>query len=59
MALRDLLTSHNGGRQPQRAYLTGTSIGGHATLLDMHEFPTAFDGATGDVPDPGTLARRP
>jgi alpha-beta hydrolase superfamily lysophospholipase len=45
MALRDLFTKLNGGRTPRRTYLTGTSMGGHVTLLGMHEFPTAFDGA--------------
>ena len=40
MALTDLFTKFNGGRAPQRVYLTGTSMGGHVTLLGMHEFPT-------------------
>src|SRR4051812_3270240 len=44
MALTDLFTKSNGGRAPQRVYLTGTSMGGHVTLLGMHEFPTAFAG---------------
>jgi pimeloyl-ACP methyl ester carboxylesterase len=50
MALRDLFTRHNGGRPPQRVYLTGTSMGGHVTLLGMHEFPTGFDGALAMCP---------
>jgi dienelactone hydrolase len=44
MALTDLFTKANRGRAPQRVYLTGTSMGGHVTVLGMHEFPTAFDG---------------
>ncbi len=31
-------------------YLTGTSMGGHVTLLGMHEFPTAFAGALAMCP---------
>jgi len=42
MALVDLFTKSNGGRAPQRTYLTGTSMGGHVTILGMHEFPTSF-----------------
>ena len=41
MALTDLFTKFNGGRAPQRVLLTGTSMGGHVTVLGMHEFPTA------------------
>jgi dienelactone hydrolase len=44
MALTDLFTKFNGGRAPQRVFLTGTSMGGHVTLLGMHEFPTNFAG---------------
>jgi pimeloyl-ACP methyl ester carboxylesterase len=44
MALTDLFTKSNGGKAPQRTYLTGTSMGGHVTLLGMHQFPTAFAG---------------
>ncbi len=29
---------------PARTYLTGTSMGGHVTLLGAHEFPTKYDG---------------
>ena len=50
MALTDLFTKSNGGRAPQRVYLTGTSMGGHVTLLGMHEFPTAFAGGLAMCP---------
>ena len=50
MALTDLFTRANGGRAPQRVYLTGTSMGGHVTLLGMHEFPTAFAGGLAMCP---------
>src|SRR4029077_4551296 len=41
MALTDLFTKANGGRAPQRVYLTGTSMGGHVTLLRMPGCPPA------------------
>jgi pimeloyl-ACP methyl ester carboxylesterase len=44
MALTDLFTKSNGGRPAGRVYLTGTSMGGHITVLGMHEFPTSFAG---------------
>ena len=44
MALTDLFTRSNGGRKPQRVFLTGTSMGGHVTVLGMHEFPKSFAG---------------
>jgi dienelactone hydrolase len=50
MAVTDLFTKFNGGRAPQRIYLTGTSMGGHVTLLGMHEFPTAFAGGLAMCP---------
>jgi len=50
MALTELFTTFNGGRAPQRVYLTGTSMGGHVTLLGMHEFPTAFAGGLAMCP---------
>ncbi len=50
MALTDLFTKFNGGRAPQRIYLTGTSMGGHVTLLGMHEFPTSFAGGLAMCP---------
>src|SRR4051812_49856875 len=56
MALTDLFTKANGGRAPQRIYLTGTSMGGHVTLLGMHEFPTAFAGGLAMCPSgPGVF----
>jgi pimeloyl-ACP methyl ester carboxylesterase len=50
MALTDLFTKFNGGRAPQRVFLTGTSMGGHVTLLGMHEFPTNFAGGLAMCP---------
>jgi dienelactone hydrolase len=50
MALTDLFTKANNGRAPQRVYLTGTSMGGHITLLGMHEFPTTFAGGLAMCP---------
>lgn len=50
MALTDLFTKFNGGRAPQRVYLTGTSMGGHVTLLGMHEFPNVFAGGLAMCP---------
>jgi len=50
MALTELFTRFNGGSAPRRVYLTGTSMGGHVTLLGMHEFPTAFAGALAMCP---------
>ena len=51
MALtRSLHASSTAARAPQRVYLTGTSMGGHVTLLGMHEFPTAFAGGLAMCP---------
>jgi pimeloyl-ACP methyl ester carboxylesterase len=50
MALIDLFEQSNGGRAPQRTYLTGESMGGHVTLLGLQEFPTAFDGGLAMCP---------
>lgn len=50
IALTDLFTKHNNGRAPQRTYLTGTSMGGHVTLLGMQEFPTSFAGGLAMCP---------
>jgi dienelactone hydrolase len=50
MALTGLFTKLNDGRAPQRVYLTGTSMGGHVTLLGMHEFPTTFAGGLAMCP---------
>lgn len=44
MALVDLFTKFNSGRAATRVYLTGTSMGGHVTVLGMHKYPTAFAG---------------
>jgi hypothetical protein len=48
MALTDLFTRFNGGTAP-RAY-PETPMGGHVTLLGMHEFPTQFAGALAMCP---------
>jgi pimeloyl-ACP methyl ester carboxylesterase len=50
MALSDLFTKANNGRAPTRTYLTGTSMGGHVTLLGMQEFPTSFAGGLAMCP---------
>ncbi|HYM23598.1 MAG TPA: hypothetical protein VEU08_10325, partial [Vicinamibacterales bacterium] len=50
MALVDLFTKANGGKAPQRTYLTGVSMGGHVTVLGMHEFPTSFAGGLAMCP---------
>ena len=50
MALTDLFTKANGGSAPRRVYLTGTSMGGHVTLLGMQEFPTTFAGGLAMCP---------
>lgn len=42
--LLDVFDDVNGGDGPDRTYLTGTSMGGHVTLLGAHEYPTLFDG---------------
>jgi len=49
-ALVGLFTELNGGRAPGRTYLTGTSMGGHVTLLGMHEYPTDFAGGLAMCP---------
>jgi pimeloyl-ACP methyl ester carboxylesterase len=48
-ALVGILTSFV-GRAPGRVYLTGTSMGGHVTLLGMHEYPTSFAGGLAMCP---------
>jgi dienelactone hydrolase len=50
MALVDLFTKFNGGLAARRVYLTGSSMGGHVTLLGMHEFPTSFAGGLAMCP---------
>jgi pimeloyl-ACP methyl ester carboxylesterase len=49
-ALLPLFTELNSGRAPSRVYLTGTSMGGHVTLLGMHEYPTEFAGGLAMCP---------
>ena len=44
------LTQELSGRQPDLVYLTGTSMGGHVTLLGMHEYPTLFAGGLSMCP---------
>jgi pimeloyl-ACP methyl ester carboxylesterase len=48
--LVSLFTALNGDREPERVYLTGTSMGGHVTLLGMHEYPTLFVGGLAMCP---------
>jgi pimeloyl-ACP methyl ester carboxylesterase len=50
MALVGLFTRFNDGRAAGRVYLTGTSMGGHVTLLGMHEYPTSFAGGLAMCP---------
>lgn len=50
MALTDLFTKFNSGRAPTRVYLTGTSMGGHVTVLGMHAFPRTFAGGLAMCP---------
>jgi pimeloyl-ACP methyl ester carboxylesterase len=50
MALTDLVTKSNGGRAPERTYLTGVSMGGHVTILGLHEFPKSFAGGLAMCP---------
>jgi pimeloyl-ACP methyl ester carboxylesterase len=49
-ALVDLFAGLNEGRAARRVYLTGTSMGGHVTLLGMHEYPTSFAGGLAMCP---------
>jgi pimeloyl-ACP methyl ester carboxylesterase len=49
MLLIDLV-AEVGGREPGRTYLTGTSMGGHVTLLGMHEYPASFAGGLAMCP---------
>jgi pimeloyl-ACP methyl ester carboxylesterase len=49
MALTDLVAKF-GGRAASRVYLVGGSMGGHVTLLGMHEFPTSFAGGLAMCP---------
>lgn len=44
------LTASLTGRAPGRVYLTGTSMGGHVTLLGMHQYPTSFAGGLAMCP---------
>jgi pimeloyl-ACP methyl ester carboxylesterase len=50
MELIGLFMARNGGRAPSRTYLTGTSMGGHVTLLGLHEYPTSFAGGLAMCP---------
>lgn len=50
LLLVDLFTELNGGEEPELVYLTGTSMGGHVTLLGMHEYPTTFAGGLSMCP---------
>jgi pimeloyl-ACP methyl ester carboxylesterase len=50
VALVDLFTTLNSAHAPARIYLTGTSMGGHVTLLGMQEYPTRFTGGLAMCP---------
>lgn len=49
MRLREMVTKA-AGRSARRVFLTGTSMGGHVTLLGLHEFPTDFAGGLAMCP---------
>jgi pimeloyl-ACP methyl ester carboxylesterase len=56
MALTEVFTKQNGGKAPDRIYLTGVSMGGHVTLLGLQEFPTSFAGGLALCPSgPGEM----
>jgi pimeloyl-ACP methyl ester carboxylesterase len=56
MALAEVFTKQNGGKAPNRIYLTGVSMGGHVTLLGLQEFPTSFAGGLALCPSgPGEM----
>ncbi len=50
LMLTSIFYDVNGEKAPRRTYLTGTSMGGHITLLGMHEYPTAFAGGLAMCP---------
>ncbi len=50
MLLSDLFTRLNAGQAATRTYLVGGSMGGHVTLLGMHQAPTAFAGGLAMCP---------
>lgn len=50
MLLTDVFKGLNANRAPLATYLVGHSMGGHITLLGVHEFPDAFDGALAYCP---------
>lgn len=50
MALTDVFTKANSGRAPRRVYLTGTSMGGHVTILGLQEFPDTFAAGLASCP---------
>jgi len=55
LLLTGIFQEVNGGKAPERTYLTGASMGGHVTLLGMQEYPTAFAGAMALCPAGPTL----
>src|SRR5207245_11476239 len=55
LLLTGLFHDINGGKSPTKTYLTGLSMGGHITLLGMHELPTTFAGALALCPAGPTL----
>ena len=50
MALLELFEDLVDGSSPERVFLTGTSMGGHVTLLGMHEHPRRFVGGLAMCP---------
>lgn len=48
--LREVFARVNGGQAPTQTYLTGTSMGGHVTVLGMQEYPTEFAGGLAMCP---------
>jgi pimeloyl-ACP methyl ester carboxylesterase len=44
MLLSDLFVELNDGRSPMRTFLIGGSMGGHTTILGLHQYPRAFAG---------------
>lgn len=42
MMLANMFYELNGRKEVKRTYLTGVSMGGHITLLGMHEYPKTF-----------------
>ena len=50
LLLTGVFQDMNGGQAAKKTYLTGHSMGGHVTLLGMHEYPATFAGALAMCP---------